>query len=1110
MNATAFREYLAELRANISRGDATEHTHRPALKALLESAYNGVTATNEPKRISDCGAPDMAVSAGSPANMFTIGYVEAKDIGVSLDAIERDSNRKNPSTTNGDQLKRYRDALPNLVLTNYAEFRWYADGELRGSATLADYDGVGLASVSDGQSRVRDLLAAFINRRPERVASPSDLARRMAQATHMLRDVIRESFAIGQASSNMLDLYKSLKETLVPDLTKNAFADMFAQTLAYGLFAARVNNDNSRNLQWQDAMRAIPSENPFLKQLFSIIAISDIYNEPYTNFVKDLWQLLINADMESVFADFGRRGARQDPMMHFYETFLEAYDPEIRERRGVYYTPEPVISYIVRSVDKLLRERFDCADGLADNDDADYEALEDADGETKPVKRKSHRVLVLDPACGTGSFLYAVIDHIRQWFIRSDNLGMWNAYARKHLLPRIFGFELMMAPYAMTHMKLGMQLAALDMPPAVAEKWAYKFTGEERLKVYLTNTLNPAQEQIQTLFGPYRIISAEANAADEVKRDLPIMVVLGNPPYSGHSSNKGEWITDLVNDYKMVDGKPLGERNPKWLQDDYVKFIRFGQWRIQKSGAGVLAFITNHSYLDNPTFRGMRQQLMDTFTHIYLLDLHGNALKKERAPDGGVDQNVFDIRQGVSIALFVKEPNKSGPAIVRHADLYGTRADKYKALAESDIANTDWELLRPKQPNYLFKPWDNELGDEYERYTKITDAMPLNSSGMVTGRDKLTIRHSRKDAIKVARDFASLPVEVARSKYDLGNDTQAWKVHLAQDDLQKSGLKENLVQPILYRLFDTRYTYYTGGHGFICGSRPKVMRHMLASDNLALITCRQQSQAGDEWAHCSATNSMIEGCTISNKTKEINYLFPLYAYPPEQGIQASGERVANLSPAFVSDMERRLGMEFAKDGAGDMQSDFGPEDAFHYIYAMFHSPAYRKRYAQFLRADFPRVPMTDDVGLFRALAGLGRRLTDAHLLRKSALTVRVRFPVPGDGVVEKGHPQYCAPGDEPPSGGAPLERGRVYISKPNRRRGSEGQYFDGIAPDAWEFRIGGYRPLDKWLRDRKERKLDFDDIDHYRSIAAAIEATMSAMADIDAAIAASGGPFPVD
>ena len=1089
-----FRDYVSELNRSLSGGNATEHTHRPALKTLLETVQDGIIATNEPSRI-ECGAPDYSISF----NGLTIGYIEAKDIGVSLDAIERDANRKNPNSANGRQLRRYRDALPSLIFTNYAEFRWYVNGERRFSATLADDDGSGrLTANSDGISKTDELLSAFFAESPEPVSSPEELARRMARLTHMIRDVVREAFTNKQASSNVSDLYRATRQTLVDDLSLDDFADMFAQTLAYGLFAARVNADTN-TFHWSTAAGAIPSANPFLRRVFDLTAGIDAKTEPFIGFVDDLSQLLANSDMEAVLSDFGRRSAREDPIMHFYETFLAAYDPQLRERRGVYYTPEPVISYIVRSVDYLLRERFGCADGLADYQMAEYETLQDVDGEQKPVTKQSHRVLLLDPACGTGSFLYGVIDHIREQFRSSGNAGMWDGYVREHLLPRIFGFELMMAPYAMAHLKLGMQLAAQDMPEEYRANWAYDFGNDERLGIYLTNSLENAEQQAVGLWGPMRVITEEANAAAEIKRELPIMVVLGNPPYSLGSSNRGDWIVRLIDDYKLVDGKPLGERRNN-LQNDYVKFIRFGQWRIQQSGTGILAFITNHGYLDGPTFRGMRQQLMDTFSDIYLLDLHGNSNKRERAPDGGIDQNVFDITQGVTIALFVKESDKIGPATVHHADVYGKREAKYETLSSSDISTTDWIQLSPASPNYLFKPWDRALEEEYEQWQKINEVIPVNSVGITTARDSLTIHWSPSNVMRLVRDFASLGPEEARTKYNLGNDTQGWKVHQAQDDLKNTELSSNFVNPILYRPFDTRFTYYTGtSNGFISRPLYNVMHHMLEQDNWGFITTRQTR---DPWSILS-TDSIIAHKALAAYDR--NSIFPLYIYPPEQGLEVSSKREPNLAPDFTADMARRLGLRFIPDGEGDLDETFGPEDVFHYIYAVFHSPTYRERYDQFLRADFARVPPADDIELFRALVGLGDELTAIHLLKSDGLsTARFGFPIPGDNVVEKAHPKYYAPGEKPPGETAPIERGRVYISKSNRRSGKRGQYFDGVSPEVWESRIGGYRPMDKWLKDRKGLVLTFNDIAHYRRIAAALQETMRITAEIDEAVTTAG------
>ena len=752
-NDRLFRDYIKGLQTNLSLGNATEHTHRPVLKTMLESVGDRVTATNEPKRV-ECGAPDFVITK-AVQNQFIVGYVEAKDVGHDLEQIERDSRRPNPSTSNGRQFKRYSESLPNLLLTNYTEFRWYVDGEPRMTARLATLKSDGSLSQNPVEfSKFNQILWEFLEKTPERIASPVDLAQRMARLTHMIRSVIEEGFKHGHVSQDVEDLYDATKSVLVPDLTEEAFADMFAQTLAYGLFAARVNHTVGAFCR-QNAAHQIPATNPFLQQLFSTVTGPTLDDEPFVSFVDDLTQLLGSADMEAILSDFGKRAAHQDPIMHFYEPFLAAYDPSLREQLGVYYTPEPVVSYIVRSVDYLLRQCFDCPTGLADHVMTNYEYAVDDQGKT--AQARSHRVLVLDPACGTGTFLYAVIDHIREYYRSSGNAGMWNGYVKEHLLKRLFGFELLMAPYAMSHLKLGMQLAAQDLPAEGRSEWSYEFDSSERLGVYLTNSLEETERKPINYLGPLRVITEEATAATEIKRRLPIMVVLGNPPYSGHSANasrkegKLTWIGKLIEDYKMVDGKRLGEKNSKWLQDDYVKFIRFGQRRIEQSGAGVLAFITNNSYLDNPTFRGMRQQLMDTFTDIYLLDLHGNAKKKERAPDGSPDQNVFDIQQGVSIALFVKQEGKSGQAIVHHADLWGLRASKYKALSASDVSTTAWKRIAPASPNYMFKPWNSELEEEYQQWPKITEIMPVNSVGVVTARDKLTIHWSQAWVMEVVR-----------------------------------------------------------------------------------------------------------------------------------------------------------------------------------------------------------------------------------------------------------------------------------------------------------------------------------------------------------------------
>lgn len=929
----------------------------------------------------------------------------------------------------------------------------------------------------------------------------------MARLTHMIRDITVETFSNSAASEGLRELYEAMQSVLLPGLSVGEFADMFAQTLAYGLFAARCNHKGPAQFDRLTAAREIPRTNPFLRRLFGLIETPDMADAPFGGFVDDLAHLLAWADMDTILADFGKATRQQDPMVHFYETFLTAYDPKLRELRGVYYTPEPVVSYIVRSVDAVLKRDFSCPDGLADTSKT-TRFRHGPDGEK--VATSVPRVLMLDPATGTGTFLYKVIELVRERFRRTNNEGAWPAYVQQQLLPRLFGFELLMASYAMAHLKLGMELAALDLPESDRASLAYDAEqSAERLGVYLTNTLD-MRARLEHRLALAGFISDEANAALDVKRDEPVMVVLGNPPYSGHSANKGEWITRLLrgeeliyeenkaargiptDSYFMVDGKPLGERNPKWLNDDYVKFIRFAQWRIQRTGAGILAFITNHGYLDNPTFRGMRQSLMRSFDKIYVLDLHGNSKKKERTPGGGADENVFDIQQGVAIGIFVRRPGALGQprhAVVHHAHLYGIRDAKYAYLAEQDVATTRWTTLGPQAPFYFFKPRDPNLDGEYQQGWGINDAMPTNVLGVTTSRDDFAIGftedelrarlvgfldpHKSDDEVKqqylAARD--NLPIGSVRKSLR----TQPW---------QRS------IKSCLYRPFDSRYIAYLPQ--MLERPRSEVMRHMHAGKNWALATTRN-IEIPRGWEHVFCTNHLMQLHTVS--LKEVNYLCPLYLYPAtgqlpgmDERTDAPGGRRANLAPAFIADFTRRLGMTWVPDGKGDRTRTVGPEDIFNYMYAIFHSPTYRERYAEMLKEDFPRVPLTDAPDLFRDLCALGDRLVALHLMEQRGERLTT-FPIRGDNSVSK--VRYAEPGE----GGA--ERGRVYINNT--------QYFDGVAPEVWEFHVGGYQVCEKWLKDRKSRVLTYDDLDHYHNIVAALAETIRLMDDIDEAIEEHGG-----
>ncbi len=520
-------EYIKAIEEELVAGNATEHTHRPALKTLIEGLAEGVTATNEPTHI-ECGAPDFVVTKG----VTTIGYIEAKDVGRSLDEAEK-----------SEQLKRYRDSLTNLILTDYLEFRWYVDGERRLSACLGTPTKEGkIKRDKAGVEPVTELLAGFLSRKAEAVGTPKELALRMARLAHMIHNLIIAAFQKETEGGGLHAQLSAFRDNLIPDLSVEQFADMYAQTIAYGLFAARCTAPEDRDFTRQNAAYLLPKTNPFLRKLFNTIAGPDL-DDRIAWLVDDLAQVLAQADMEAVLKDFGKRTAKEDPVVHFYETFLTAYDPKVREMRGVYYTPEPVVSYIVRSIDHLLKTRFNRPQGLADSN-----------------------TLILDPAVGTATFLYMVINEIHNAVVSQGQKGLWNDYVADKLLPRLFGFELLMAPYAVAHLKLGLLL----------QETGYQFKTDQRLGIYLTNTLEEAFNKSELLPGFNKYIVDEANAAAEIKKEKPIMVVLGNPPYSGHSANNGPWAKQLVEAYKKDCPELHKPAQAKWLQDDYVKFLAFG------------------------------------------------------------------------------------------------------------------------------------------------------------------------------------------------------------------------------------------------------------------------------------------------------------------------------------------------------------------------------------------------------------------------------------------------------------------------------------------------------------------------------------------------------
>jgi predicted helicase len=1041
LNLKPFSEYLHTVEKTLEAGHASEGSHYSALQTLIQSFDTNLTATVLPKQI-ECGAPDIIVTKGS----LTIGYIEAKDIGKSLDEAEHT-----------EQLQRYLHSLPNLILTDFIEFRWYTDGECHLKTQLGTVANDGkIKKNKNGPEEVAKLITEFLNFEAPGVGTAKELAQRMARLAHRIREGIEEALNKNIASDLLSSLYKAFQETLIPGLEVKAFADVYAQTIAYGLFAARCETDKADDFSRQKAASLIPKTNPFLRDLFYQITGPTLDDEPYKWAVDELVQILKKAEMAEIMKDFGRGTGKDDPVVYFYEDFLRAYDKKISEIRGVYYTPMQVVSYIVRSIDYILKNSFSRRQGLADED-----------------------IYILDPAAGTGTFLYTIINEICESMTKQGQMGGWEGYVAEHLLPRIFGFEFLMAPYVIAHFKLGLGL----------KKTGYEFQAKQRLGVYLTNSLEPALETHKMLMAPYLV--REAEESGEVKKNKPIMVVLGNPPYSGISANPSirvvlepktgkprrelTWIGKLIEDYKVVDGQPLRERK-HWLQDDYVKFIRFGQWRIKETGQGILGFITNHAYLDNPTFRGMRQSLMNNFTDIYILNLHGNVKRKEVAPDGGKDENVFDIQQGVAIGIFIKETGKESSGKIHYADLWGLREGKYQTLFEMDINDTEWMELTPTSPFYFFNPYEEELKPEYNKGWKVTEIFPVNSTGIVTARDEFVIDFEPSPIKKRIETFLDKNLSDVEVKEKLSlSENYMWRVSEARKQLIAVKDWKSLFNSVLYRPFDIRPIYYHPS--VVWRTRSNVMHHMLARENLGLITVRQVAEG--VFDHAFVSRSIVESrITLSNKG--IGFLFPLYLYPAEGEMQfEGGKRRPNLNPEFVRAFSEKLGLKFVDDGKGNLRDTFGPEDVFNYAYAVFHSPTYRTRYAEFLKVDFPRLPLTSNKPLFQKLAGKGAELVSLHLMESPTLNNLItRYPVSGSSIVEKIN----------------------YNETTKRVRINKEQYFEGVPPEVWNFHIGGYQVCQKWLKDRKGRKLTVDEAQHYQKIVVALKETIRLMAEVDALI----------
>jgi len=1004
---SVYRERVEE---ESRRGDAREETFYPFLGALVEAlavrlGRPGVRAIVIPRKTEEC-LLDLQIRDGEHG---IVGYIEAKRPGTDLDRAEV-----------SEQLERYRKTFPNLLLTNFCEIRLYRRGARVGTVRI---------DASDGEEKLEALVGDFLAFRAPRSPDAAALAVGLAGRARVLAARIAarlEREQQGGEVSRLSGFYQAFRQYLLSKLDIPQFADLYAQTIAYGLLAARWSSLRE-SFDRVQAFEEVPLSSGILRDVFRYISVGPMPAEVGW-IVDDLVDLL----RQSSFPDFGRTRAASrlplrgtDPILHFYETFLRSYDPDLRKRRGVFYTPLPVVSYIVRSVDLLLRHRLGRPLGLADPG-----------------------VRLLDPAAGTMTFVVEACRVAAETWRQERGDAAVAALVREHLLPHFFGFELMMAPYAIGHLQMSVSLGTLGHRPSDGE----------RVQLYLTDALH-REQTAQTPLPYVDALAHESQEADRVKQEERICVVVGNPPWSGHSANQEATYNDLLQGYRLqdgrsdegyfrVDGEPLRERNPKWLRDDYVKFLRFAQWKIDQNGEGVVGFVTNHGWLDGATFRGMRRSLLCTFDEVYVLDLHGNRRRREERPDGSADANVFGIEQGMAIVLLVKRPSLEKK--VSRADLQGGRMQKLRWLASRDVESTDWTEVEPQGPAYFFVRRDAGVEAEYRRGLPLPQIFDLFSAGLITGRDALVTDVDRERLHRRVREFrGELMLREAGGRP--GVDLAAWK--LSREQLRRAREDtawEGRITTFLARPFDLRHIFAAGY--VLERPREAVLRHMRQGENLALIVPRQHK----EEAGALVTDQLAGHKAVS--AHDVNYVFPLWREPAGA---LAGERTSNLTPQ----VRHLLGDLYGEEPA--------PEKVMAYVYAVLWAPSYRERYADLLRRDFPRIPFPPDREVFDRLAGLGEELIGLHLLRDPRLA---------DSPV-----RFLGDGDRPLAAG---RRARVY--RPEERRvllDGEALCFEGIEIPIWYERIGGYQVLDRWLAARAGMRLRMAEIERFRNIVAALERT---------------------
>jgi len=959
---------------------------------------------------------------------------------------------------------------------------------------------------SNAETWRKNWSSAFTLRNREVITTSRDLSIQLARLARSIRDSIKTAIYVEAENGPLKKLMKAFKESLLHDITAEEFADMYAQTIAYGLLSARIANPKSTQTS---GFTFCTNTNPFVKELMESFlrfenkhSISDASKINFDELgVHEVIELLDQANMEAVIRDFGDKNPQEDPVIHFYELFLEEYDASQKVKRGVFYTPFPVVSYIVRSVHELLKTEFGLEDGLADI--TTWEEMSQKHKDLKipqGVSSEQPFVQILDPATGTGTFLVEVIEIVyrtmkEKWEkeaggpLLSDITERWNDYVPKYLLPRLHGYEILMAPYVIAHLKIGLKLY----------ETGYRFDNEERLRVYLTNALEPPTDIGQTLMkGTFPALAHEAHAVNNIKREKRFTIIIGNPPYSKISYNMSDWSQKFVKNsfienlnlpsYYEVSGSQLGERKVN-LQDDYIKFIRLGQYHAAKSKVMILGLITNRGFLDGPTFRGMRQSLISTFSSIFVVDLHGDSNIGESVPEGFNNDNVFDIQQGVSISLMLLSPFSGSKKTFFLSNVWGTRNEKFDRLKNPVCISENRLPFDPKDPYYFYSIQDFSVGSEYFSWPKINEIFPDSVSGIVTSRDNLVIANTDQEIIDRIDIFLDPSLTDDNVKQTLKlNENYAWNVSEARCQLRDDPNWRENFENILYRPFDVRRILYH--KSIVWRTREPLMQSMRIEGNLGLIATRQSL---DKFSHVFVSKNIVEYKAGSHHRN--CQVFPMFIYANKDNSFSAELRNANLSKKTLFRFFSSLRFD-KKQINTSLQNNF-LRSIFYYVYCILHSPTFRKRYASQLKIDFPRIPLPGNIEMFDKLVSLGETLTSLHLLDSTEIG---HFITTYQG---NKNPRILRVGWSNET--VWLDANEVCARDAHlaKRGGTIG--FVGVPKEVWNFLIGGYQVCYKWLKDRKGRTLSDEDIIHYQKIIVAIKETIRIMNEIDVVIEQYGG-----